>query len=769
MKHLFTVFSIILLTGVAYSAENQSANAGAFLERGVGARAHALGGAFTGLSNDTNAILYNSAGLANIRNIKIDSMYTKAFGEVEQSFFGGVMPLGTSGTLGAAYFSTGVEGIKLTTWDGFRPTDTGTTFGYGATALMLAYGNHISNDIALGANLKLINEKLYNANSSGIGLDFGLLYTPIRDLNVGVNIQNVNVPAIKWSTGYIEKMPLKSTLGVSAKFFDFTFLSDLTLRANRNMGYGLGLEYNYQDLLFIRGGINNGALTCGAGLNYDIFSLNYAFNGSPDEVLENNNTFSFGLNFNTVVAQAAPDYTPLKSKLDTVKLDILNSTVIKPTGTNVEFNDMAGSWGKITVEDMASIGLVNGRPNGNFDPNGVIKKVEATKIVLYAYKVKQQAGHAEVAVRINTDVKEPTPVRVDIYNEFGVLVRSIPASLATADKEKKLAWDGTDNQGCVVADGVYRVRVVVEKPFEEIDSEKELHVTSRFIDVEAPEKVDTTFSDVKSKYWASGIIDEAVQMGIISGESDTKFAPSKNFSKLDLVVSIAKALRSEGYKSDPSVELTYVDVDKIPQSELELVKLYVSVLGAGGDQRGALNPDKNLSRVEAAAILERYLATKKVFNSKLFHKVAADNATNTSVTAVVSEDDIRLSVYNVGANKVVFKGLAKGLKSMTVGEKILKLNAGNANVNTGLTLKQGDELPVQIVYKNGDVIDMIITYLKGKAILKGVSAKAVMKVNNKVVQIKPDGKFFTKFNTNNKNNLLMQVRIKNSASSLAEN
>ncbi|PZM78741.1 MAG: hypothetical protein DKM50_10480 [Candidatus Margulisiibacteriota bacterium] len=774
MKKLLLILTLLTFANVGYAKDYS--NAGAFLEKGAGARPQSLGGAFTALSNDAHATMYNSAGLAQIKNIQFDSMYTKLYGDVDQTYFGGVIPIGDNAGLGITYFSAGVAGIKETTLDQigsqFRATETGKNFDYGAKAIMIGYGVNVLPSLALGVTTKYINESMYNKQATGFGMDIGFLYNPFEDLKVGVNLQNVVKPALRWDTesNNTDTIPFKATIGVSQKINDFTLLYDATLRNNRKMGYGLGVEYNYQNLLSFRGGLNNSALTFGAGIKYDVFNFNYAYMGSPDGVLENNNSFSFGLSFDSVSIDKSTGLgATLPQKDEMVKLDVVSSTVIKPAGLDVKFSDMEDHWGKKAVEDMASLGVVNGRPDGNYDPNGIIKKSEATKIVLLALKLKQKAGNAEFSIKLNKDEKNNhIPIRVDIYNKDGVLVKNINTILDVNTSEKKLVWDGTDKSNKVVEDGVYKVKVVVENPYEEMNTAKELHVTTEYINIKANDKTNTRFNDVSSSHWASGIIQEAVTLGVVNGESAMLFKPTKPFTKLELVVAIAKALKKEGYQAEENVEISYKDAVLIPHKYDEFIKIYISALGAGGDEKGALNPNKRINRVEAATILARYLSTNKVFDTEA--NADLNNREVVNIESSIITQNISLEVYKTKANKVIIKGSAQGIKGLIIDGKKTSINSLRYKLFAKVDYAKDKEIVITAIDNNDKEVEIIVSFSQGNIIVQGMANKGlVVAVNNKSLYIKPTGQFFSKVKNSGNPNTILKVIVKDSSknSSLA--
>lgn len=78
---------VCLIVCFARPASSNSSYAGEFLALGAGARAVALGGAYTAIVDDATAGYWNAAALTNIRERQAHTMHSKRFGGlVEHSF-----------------------------------------------------------------------------------------------------------------------------------------------------------------------------------------------------------------------------------------------------------------------------------------------------------------------------------------------------------------------------------------------------------------------------------------------------------------------------------------------------------------------------------------------------------------------------------------------------------------------------------------------------------------------------------------------------------
>jgi len=243
----------------------------------VGARGSGMGGAFTAVANDASAIFWNPAGLA--------------FSEGGHAFFSQSRWIADiSVNAGALSYSIGKFGVFAASfvamdWGTINGTRRSTrTAGYEETgtfspedlAVGLGYALRVSKSFSFGGNLKYIHERLgetyegtmespkkYNAEMNLLAFDFGTLYyTGFKDLRFGMTLQNFSQ-----ETKYrAESFPLPLTFKFGAAM-DITQLWReepgrssiiLSIDALHPRDYTerlhFGCEYNYKNLVFLRGG-----------------------------------------------------------------------------------------------------------------------------------------------------------------------------------------------------------------------------------------------------------------------------------------------------------------------------------------------------------------------------------------------------------------------------------------------------------------------------------------------------------------------------------
>jgi hypothetical protein len=153
---------------------DESRIAASFLKVGTGARASAMGEAFSAVADDSSAMFWNPAGLSMVRKTEFQVSHNQWISDVKMDHFMLAIPAG--GTWGLAWSTLDLG--EFSEWDG--PGNlTGRTFSVNDQVLSFGYGNSFySETLQVGAAGKYIKENL----GGGVG---GQTYT--MDLGVTLN------------------------------------------------------------------------------------------------------------------------------------------------------------------------------------------------------------------------------------------------------------------------------------------------------------------------------------------------------------------------------------------------------------------------------------------------------------------------------------------------------------------------------------------------------------------------------------------------------
>lgn len=309
-KLLFPIFLIFLSVSSINAQTVIGKYAGEFMALGVGGRALGMGGAFVAVANDVTAGYYNPAGLANINYPQIALMHSEQFGSLVNYDYGAVaIPYGTDMSFGLSIMRLGVDGIPDTrnalydaNGDGIIDINTDrldysriTEFSNQDWAFYLTFAKRQSDNFYWGANVKIIRRDIAEYGATGIGFDVGAFYSPIENLYLGANAQDVTTTLVAWNTGRNELISPTLKLGAAYRLTEFLGgyimpALDFDVRfenrryaSNFNIGpvsfdMHAGFEYNFKNLFSVRAGYNDvKQFTVGAGVKLPKLNIDYSF------------------------------------------------------------------------------------------------------------------------------------------------------------------------------------------------------------------------------------------------------------------------------------------------------------------------------------------------------------------------------------------------------------------------------------------------------------------------------------------------------------
>jgi hypothetical protein len=307
------ILLIILTTVISLDAQTKIAKyAGEFMTLGNSARSYGMGGAFTGIANDVSTVFYNPAGLANLNYPQIALMHSEQFGDLVNYDYGAVaIPFQEDMSFGLSVMRLGVDGIPDTrealvdpegnvVYDITDPRNRInpsliTEFSNQDWAFFLTFAKRYSDDFYWGVNAKIIRRDFDIESATGIGFDIGVYYIPMENLSLGASLQDATTTLISWSTGLNELVSPTLKIGGAYKLTEFLggYLMpalDFDVRfenrqfaSNFNIGpvsfdMHAGLEYTYQNLIYVRGGYNDvKQFSVGAGVKLPKLNIDYSF------------------------------------------------------------------------------------------------------------------------------------------------------------------------------------------------------------------------------------------------------------------------------------------------------------------------------------------------------------------------------------------------------------------------------------------------------------------------------------------------------------
>ena len=288
-----TKLSLVLacLTFVGVTNVFAGTDAAAFLKKSVGVKAIGMGGAYTSLADDTSAIYWNPAGLAQIQDYY--SVYAMATtgGSDEypglkdvtptHQFFAASIPLQKftdvlgKTVVGIGYISSKMDNIQYTDENG-NPVGGGTISDTDA-AYYLTAGIPLwesTTSLYVGASLKYITKNMSGVGVSdgGLDIDAGVIYSIDAEDYGRISFGAIFQKGVQMGD---DSAPMTTKVGASDKVvfaekYQLTGALDLVQRQNEPLSGNLGLEFGVLDLLkmemfsingiYLRGGVEGYAV-----------------------------------------------------------------------------------------------------------------------------------------------------------------------------------------------------------------------------------------------------------------------------------------------------------------------------------------------------------------------------------------------------------------------------------------------------------------------------------------------------------------------------
>lgn len=255
MKFFTLLLSVVFLLPTTVFA-GVGTTAASILNLGGGARATALGDAFSAMSGDVTTSLWNPSGLANISNNKFRSekdgpqvsMYYKnqgdLFGDAGEglyyTFISASTPFANLGTFGTTIQLEGL-GTSLVTRDSpepIREVSLGTNF-----VLTFSYADTVTNRFAVGINGKMIRVILGSerGGSYSYAVDLGsqyMLSSNLMPTTLGLAIQNVGPKIHFIDANQADPLPTLLRMGSATSLYrsknnHVRFVTGLTARIHK--------------------------------------------------------------------------------------------------------------------------------------------------------------------------------------------------------------------------------------------------------------------------------------------------------------------------------------------------------------------------------------------------------------------------------------------------------------------------------------------------------------------------------------------------------
>jgi hypothetical protein len=281
MKQKYIRFLIIinfltihyLLSSIHCLYADKGTTAGQFLNLPLGARAMAMGGAYTGLADEVNTLYWNPAGMVQIHDKEITLMRAAWFEGISHNYL--AYSNGSIG-LGVNMLSSGDIGEFDNLGNNLNQTYTSTDLN-----VALGYAKQFGGT-SIGISVKDVQSKIENESASSVCADIGMFFDYWKTFKFGIVTQNLG-GSLKFVN---ESFPI--TMNTKAGFSyapgTFIFSADVVSSSDQGVYECAGVEYPF-GILAIRGGYTTAVsgfdtlsgVNAGFGLKFKSFLVDYAW------------------------------------------------------------------------------------------------------------------------------------------------------------------------------------------------------------------------------------------------------------------------------------------------------------------------------------------------------------------------------------------------------------------------------------------------------------------------------------------------------------
>jgi len=239
-----------------------------FLKVGVGARAAAMGGAFAAVADEASALYWNPAGVTQSMGPQVFVSYTDWPVELTHRFAGIVYPMGIN-TIGISFTQLTCPDTPVTTE--LMPDGTGETWRYGDIAAALTFARAMTDKFSFGLTVRYVEEILDLLSMRTVTVDLGTYYrTGWGSSRFAVVLSNFgwdSSPSGEYEGS--DGLTLDSFESFSPPTeFRLAFANEFVNRPGQRLtgvlqlnhpndnaeNLGLGLEYAWNERVFLRGG-----------------------------------------------------------------------------------------------------------------------------------------------------------------------------------------------------------------------------------------------------------------------------------------------------------------------------------------------------------------------------------------------------------------------------------------------------------------------------------------------------------------------------------
>tara|TARA_B100000315_G_C14572279_1_gene586203 strand:- start:698 stop:1684 length:987 start_codon:yes stop_codon:yes gene_type:complete len=328
MKSVYQIVIIFIICNLAYS-DNEAVtkvatSAANWLKIENGVRGISMGGSQVASGRGMTGVHYNPASIAFIEGSEV--FYSKSYylAGISHNTIAYGTRLSSADYFGLHLFYLNSGDMAVTTEA--EPDGTGETFNVLNLSLRLTYARQLTDRLRVGGSLKYIREQIFTVRMQSFVFDLGSNFdTGIYGLILGMSVSNFGPDVIFHGEGLeivvdddiatdekVSKItrkfsvPLTFRLGLQKDLWgddETTNRLTVSVDAINPIDYtvygGLGIEYSWRELAFIRGGTHlahdTAGMSVGGGIKIRGIMVDYAYVNYG--ILEETHQFGISLEF----------------------------------------------------------------------------------------------------------------------------------------------------------------------------------------------------------------------------------------------------------------------------------------------------------------------------------------------------------------------------------------------------------------------------------------------------------------------------------------
>lgn len=299
---VFILLLVTLLGRISVAQSNSGRTAADFLTIDVGARAAAMGGAYTALSEGAVSAYWNPAGLATIESGDLILNHFEWLQDVSLEYGAASFRVNDRVVLSASVSYLNYGSIDRYDNSGALLNDEITAYDWAGA---LSAGISLTDELSFGVTGKYVNQNLDEITGSAFAGDVGFKYQ-MRQVTIAGFLgnfgQNMKFDEIS------ERLPAIGRLGLAVKPFgdNFTTSVDLVKEFDGDMALKHGLEYGFMGQYFVRSGYNYNVnddekslsgFAFGLGVYLNQAIIDYAYTPSDNYTKDDIHRFSLSWQF----------------------------------------------------------------------------------------------------------------------------------------------------------------------------------------------------------------------------------------------------------------------------------------------------------------------------------------------------------------------------------------------------------------------------------------------------------------------------------------